>query len=119
MCSSDLEHYRDHKGKLITLEYILIAGINDAMSQVPPLAQLARRLFAKVNVIPYNKVDGLPWVRPAEDHCEAFAAALRAEDIHVTLRMEKGHDIEAACGQLRLRTEREVAGVFDTVPSPG
>src|SRR5204862_7104308 len=51
------EYYQEKKGRMITLEYILIAGVNDAASEVYPLGALARRLHAKVNLIPYNKVD--------------------------------------------------------------
>ncbi|MGH7967239.1 MAG: 23S rRNA (adenine(2503)-C(2))-methyltransferase RlmN [Limisphaerales bacterium] len=103
------EYYQQKKGRMITLEYILIAGVNDAPEQAKPLAALARRLNAKVNLIPYNNVEGLPWERPAEDTQEAFLSALQKEKVSATLRREKGHDIDAACGQLRLRTERELA----------
>jgi len=103
------EDYQKVKGRMITLEYILIAGINDSLEQTRPLATLAKRLYAKVNLIPYNKVEGLPWVRPAEEVCERFLAALEKLDVTATLRREKGGDIDAACGQLRLKTERELA----------
>jgi 23S rRNA (adenine2503-C2)-methyltransferase len=103
------EYYQKRKGKMITLEYILIEGVNDAIDQTKPLAQLARKLHAKVNLIPYNKVEDLPWVRPSEEAQEAFLAALEEQDVTATLRREKGHDIDAACGQLRLKTERELA----------
>jgi 23S rRNA (adenine2503-C2)-methyltransferase len=103
--------YQEKKGRMITLEYILIAGVNDGLDQIKPLAQLARKLHAKVNLIPYNKVEDLPWVRPTEEVQEAFLAALEKQDVIATLRREKGHDIDAACGQLRLKTERELAGV--------
>ena len=103
------EYYEQQKGRMITLEYILIAGVNDALTQIKPLAQLAHRLHAKVNLIPYNKVEDLPWVRPTEEAQEKFLAALEREKIIATLRREKGHDIDAACGQLRLKTERELA----------
>jgi 23S rRNA (adenine2503-C2)-methyltransferase len=101
------EDYVKQKGKMITLEYILIAGVNDGLDQVLPLANLAHRLHAKVNLIPYNKVEGLPWERPADDVCETFADQLDQHEVVVTLRREKGHDIDAACGQLRLKTERQ------------
>ena len=104
------DYYQQRKGKMITLEYILIAGVNDGLDQIRPLAQLARRLNAKVNLIPYNKVEDLPWARPSEEVQEAFLAALKKQEVVATLRREKGHDIDAACGQLRLRTERELAG---------
>jgi 23S rRNA (adenine2503-C2)-methyltransferase len=94
---------------MITFEYILMAGVNDDIGEVKPLALLARRLNAKVNLIPYNHVEGLPWERPSEESQEAFLAALEKEGINATLRREKGHDIDAACGQLRLKTERELA----------
>ena len=103
------EDYQKVKGRMITLEYILIAGINDSLEQTRPLATLAKRLYAKVNLIPYNKVEGLPWVRPADEVCERFLAALEKLDVTATLRREKGGDIDAACGQLRLKTERALA----------
>jgi len=103
------EYYQSENGRMITLEYILIAGINDGLDQTKPLATLAKRLHAKVNLIPYNKVEDLPWERPAEDVCEKFLAALEKQDVTATLRREKGGDIDAACGQLRLKTERELA----------
>ncbi|HSH96048.1 MAG TPA: 23S rRNA (adenine(2503)-C(2))-methyltransferase RlmN [Roseimicrobium sp.] len=103
------EYYQKRKGKMITLEYILIAGINDGLDQTRPLADLAHRLHAKVNLIPYNKVEGLQWERPDEPAQDAFLAALEGREVIATLRREKGHDIDAACGQLRLKTERELA----------
>ena len=100
------EYYQSSKGRKITFEYILIAGINDGLDQVKPLADLSRRLNAKVNLIPYNQVDGLTWERPEEATQDAFADALLKEGVTATLRREKGHDIDAACGQLRLKTEK-------------
>lgn len=88
---------------MITLEYILIQDVNDMLPEAEKLAAIARRLNAKVNLIPYNTVEGLPWVRPSETHCRRFCQALLAHRIPVTMRYEKGHDINAACGQLRLR----------------
>ena len=102
------EYYQGQKGRMLTFEYILIAGVNDSIEQAKPLAALARKLFAKVNLIPYNKVEGLPWERPDEETQEKFLAALEKQKVTATLRREKGHDIDAACGQLRLKTEREL-----------
>ncbi len=100
--------YQVQKGRMLTLEYILIAGVNDAIAETKPLAALAKKLFAKVNLIPYNPVEGLPWERPDEKMCEAFLRALEKQKVTATLRREKGRDIDAACGQLRLKTEREL-----------
>ncbi len=105
------EYYQEKKGRMLTFEYILIAGINDGLDQVRPLAALVRRLNAKVNLIPYNQVEGLAWERPSEPAQEAFLEALTKQKVVATLRREKGGDIDAACGQLRLKTERELAGV--------
>jgi 23S rRNA (adenine2503-C2)-methyltransferase len=105
------EYYVQKKIRMITLEYILIAGVNDDLSQTRPLAKLALRLNAKVNLIPYNQVDGLPWTRPTDHAQEAFLAALERQKVTATLRREKGHDIDAACGQLRLKTERGLAAL--------
>jgi 23S rRNA (adenine2503-C2)-methyltransferase len=58
-----------------------------------------------VNLIPYNEVRGLPWQRPADVAQESFLRAVERQRVAVTLRREKGRDIDAACGQLRLRTE--------------
>ena len=104
------EYYQRRRERMITFEYILIAGVNDGLDQVKPLGALARRLNAKVNLIPYNQVEGLPWERPGEAAQEAFLKALEKEKVTATLRREKGGDIDAACGQLRLKTERELAG---------
>jgi 23S rRNA (adenine2503-C2)-methyltransferase len=104
-----LEYYQHERGRYITFEYILIAGVNDGLDQTRPLATLAKRLNAKVNLIPYNTVEELPWKRPDEATCEKFLLALKQQKIICTLRREKGHDIDAACGQLRLKTERELA----------
>jgi 23S rRNA (adenine2503-C2)-methyltransferase len=104
------EYYQEKKERMITFEYILIAGVNDGLDQMKPLAQLAHRLNARVNLIPYNKVEGLEWERPTEEAQEAFLGALEKLKVTATLRREKGGDIDAACGQLRLKTERELAG---------
>lgn len=105
------EYYQHERGRMITLEYVLIAGVNDGLDQVKPLGALARRLKAKVNLIPYNRVQELPWVRPTEKAQEAFLSALEKQKVTATLRREKGGDIDAACGQLRLKTERKQAGL--------
>jgi len=103
---SACDYYAERKKQRLTFEYILIAGVNDSDEQAHLLAQHARRLFAKVNLIPYNTVEGLPWSRPSRNRQEKFLSILRAHKIAATLRREKGHDIDAACGQLRLQTRR-------------
>ena len=100
-----LEEWNARNNQKLTLEYILIDGVNDALEQARILARHARKLRAKVNLIPYNTVDGLDWERPPANHCRAFRDILANAGVSATLRLEKGHDINAACGQLRLKKE--------------
>lgn len=104
---SACEYYTARKKQRLTFEYILIAGVNDSENQAQLLAKHAGRLKAKVNLIPYNTVHGLRWSRPPENRQEKFLSILREHGVPATLRREKGHDIEAACGQLRLQTKRD------------
>lgn len=101
------DYYVARKKQRLTFEYILIAGINDMDEQAHLLARYARRLSAKVNLIPYNTVEGLEWSRPSRHRQEKFFSILRDHGVAATLRREKGHDIAAACGQLRLQAKRE------------
>lgn len=102
-------------GRMLTLEYILIEEVNDGLDQAERLRAIARDLHAHVNLIPYNTVEGLPWKRPSLTRQARFADILRDAGVSVTLRREKGHDIEAACGQLRLQTEKALR--LDIPPS--
>ena len=88
------------KKRRMTFEYILIAGVNDTDEQARELAKIARRLSAKINLIPYNTVESLDWSRPSRPRQEKFQSILREHGVVATLRREKGHDIAAACGQL-------------------
>ena len=95
------QHWTARKSQRLTFEFILIDGLNDTEAQAVALARLARPLRAKVNLIPYNTVAGLEWKRPPVERQERFLQRLRDGGVDATLRREKGHDIEAACGQLR------------------
>lgn len=101
--------------KRLMFEYILIAGVNDSESEAHELAKHCARLSAKVNLIPYNTVEGLPWTRPSRNQQERFLAVLRQHGAVATLRREKGHDIDAACGQLRLQTRRNELAIATEV----
>ena len=100
-----LRYFKQRSKHKITFEYILIEGVNDGPDQARALARRTRSLEAKVNLIPYNTVEGLPWARPSEEQQDAFCATLVAHGVPATIRREKGHDIDAACGQLRLKQE--------------
>ncbi len=100
-------YYTSKKKQYLTFEYILIKDVNDSPEQARELAKYARDLQAKVNLIPYNTVVDLNWERPDEDVQESFLKIVKARGVSATLRREKGHDIAAACGQLRLQAERK------------
>jgi 23S rRNA (adenine2503-C2)-methyltransferase len=110
-----LDYWNSRKNQKLTLEYILIEGVNDSLEQAAILAQKARRIQAKVNLIPYNTVDGLEWKRPSDTRCRAFRDILKNAGVTANLRLEKGHDIDAACGQLRLKQETE-EGIISLAP---
>ncbi len=99
------EYFTKRKKQKLTFEYILIDQVNDSLEQARLLARHAQRLSAKINLIPYNTVEGLEWKRPSLNRQEQFLATLSKAKVQATIRREKGHDIEAACGQLRLQTE--------------
>jgi 23S rRNA (adenine2503-C2)-methyltransferase len=94
------EDYVRSGGRMITLEYILLRGVNDSLDAADGLAGISRRLRAKVNLIAYSPVAGLPFETPPEAEVERFRRWLEERKVHVTLRLSKGKEILAACGQL-------------------
>lgn len=112
-----LEQWNSKRKQFLTFEFILIEDINDSLEQAKALAARARRVNAKVNLIPYNTVDGLPWKRPSEARQDAFLKVLTDAGVTATLRREKGHDIAAACGQLRLKQETQLGIIESPIPA--
>jgi 23S rRNA (adenine2503-C2)-methyltransferase len=113
-----IEKFREKHGRMVTLEFILIDGVNDGLDQARALVKIAKRLHAHVNCIPYNKVEGLEWKRPSITRQNKFVQVLKDANVSVTIRREKGHSINAACGQLRLKKEIEMAKEELTPSSP-
>jgi 23S rRNA (adenine2503-C2)-methyltransferase len=93
--------YFQKTGREITLEYLLLRGVNDRMEHARELAELAKRLRANVNLIRYNEVKGMPFDRPTTEDVLAFQNVLRKHHVNAHLRASRGRDIAAACGQLR------------------
>ncbi|MBS3734023.1 MAG: 23S rRNA (adenine(2503)-C(2))-methyltransferase RlmN [Phycisphaerae bacterium] len=87
----------------VTLEYVLLAGVNDSTLCAKGLARLAKRLRCNVNLIRYNPVAGVAYARPSEAAARAFLARLRRQGVNAHLRRSRGRDADAACGQLRRR----------------
>ena len=97
--------YRKSIGRMVTLEYALIAGRNDTRRDATELAEISRRLDAKINLIALNPVsDGL--ASPSDDEVKRFCRRLEDHGARVTIRLSRGQNIEGACGQLRRHRQR-------------
>ncbi|MDD4098357.1 MAG: 23S rRNA (adenine(2503)-C(2))-methyltransferase RlmN [Lentisphaeria bacterium] len=107
------EYYRAATGRMVTLEYALLQGVNDSPELAGKLAAIARQLHAKVNLIPCNCPDG-SFLPPERADCEKFLALLVSRGLQATIRRRKGFAIQAACGQLRQQADRGQA----TPPKP-
>ncbi|MEN0020005.1 MAG: 23S rRNA (adenine(2503)-C(2))-methyltransferase RlmN [Planctomycetota bacterium] len=88
-------------GREITLEYTLLGGVNDRPEHAAELAGVARQLRANINLIRFNEVGGVPYRRPQDRDVLEFQSILRARGHNAHIRVSRGRDIAAACGQLR------------------
>lgn len=100
-----VKQYNINADRRVTFEYILLKGINDSMECADELAALIRPVFAYVNLIPYNEVSENGFRR--SDNAKAFMDRLMKRGVNATIRKEFGADIDAACGQLRAKKEKE------------
>lgn len=96
-----IKYYLSVANRRVTIEYILIDGLNDTPEVANELCKVLRGLNVYVNLIPYNEVLEAPYKRSKTETMVAFYDILMKNKIQVTLRKEQGHDINAACGQLR------------------
>lgn len=85
----------------VTIEYILIDGLNDSIKCANELVDLLHGLNVYINLIPYNEVKEKPFKRSKKEQMRKFYDTLKKRSMNVTLRLEQGADIDAACGQLR------------------
>lgn len=104
-------HYQEATQRRITFEYVLLEGVNDSLQDAEALGRLLRGLHVLVNLIPWNPVDGAEYQRSRPGRVRAFQERVEAQGPKCTVRQEKGADIDAACGQLRLR---DMAGTART-----
>jgi 23S rRNA (adenine2503-C2)-methyltransferase len=100
-------YYFDRTGREITLEYILLSGVNDRPEHARELSKLCQTLRANVNLIRYNEVEGLPYQRPKSEDVVTFQNVLRHNGVNAHVRKSRGRDIDAACGQLRRKQEEQ------------
>jgi 23S rRNA (adenine2503-C2)-methyltransferase len=96
-----MKDYQQATGRKITIEYLLIKNLTDTPDQAEELARLMKGTPSVVNLIPFNWVDtGEGFARPENERVRQFRSILERRGINVTQRVERGHDIAAACGQL-------------------
>lgn len=101
-------YYHEHTGKRISFEYALVGGKNDSLEDARQLAKLLSDLPCHVNLIPVNYVPERGYTRTSKEQIDAFLKELQSLSVNATIRREKGHDIDAACGQLRAKHEGRV-----------
>ncbi len=95
--------YTEKTGRIITFEYTLVKGLNDQPQHAQALMKLLRGLKCRVNLIPLSPVQEFSGETPAPRVCDAFLQTLERAGMNATLRHSRGRDVDAACGQLRLR----------------
>ena len=98
------EAYARATGYPIQYQWTLLAGVNDGVEEVDGLVRLLAGKYAVMNLIPYNRVAGLAYARPAPERVAAMASELNRRGILTKLRDSAGQDIDGGCGQLRART---------------
>lgn len=98
-----VEEYSQKTRRIVTYEYVLLAGVNDRPEQAGELVALLQTHPCKVNLIPFNPVEEAEFERPALQDQERFKNILERAHISTTIRFSKGKKVDAACGQLRRR----------------
>ena len=96
--------YTEKTGRVVTFEYTLVKDFNDRPQHADELIRLLRNISCKVNLIPLSPTEGFGGERPDDRVCLAFLDALLKAKINTTLRKSRGKEVDAACGQLRLRS---------------
>ncbi|WP_241158442.1 23S rRNA (adenine(2503)-C(2))-methyltransferase RlmN [Cohnella candidum] len=98
-----IRYYIDKTGRRVTFEYALIGGVNDRPEHAEELANVLQGMLCHVNLIPVNYVPERDYVRTPRDDIFEFQRILVSKNVNATIRREQGHDIAAACGQLRAK----------------
>ena len=99
--------YYDKTGRRISCEYAMIDGVNDTEKHARLLAKEARSVSAHVNLIPLNHVEERQFRPSTSGHMKAFIRILEDEGVNVTVRRRLGSDVDASCGQLRRKMQKE------------
>lgn len=102
-----VRYYIEKTNRRVTFEYGLFGGVNDQDEHAEQLADLIKGLKCHVNLIPVNDVLERDYVRTPKEQIKRFEQILQKRGVNVTIRREQGHDIDAACGQLRAKERKE------------
>lgn len=102
-----IRYYIKKTGRRVSFEYGLFGGVNDQVEHAEELAQLLKGMKCHVNLIPVNYVPERDYVRTPKEQINLFEKTLKNLGVNVTVRREQGHDIDAACGQLRAKERKE------------
>ncbi|WP_139339543.1 23S rRNA (adenine(2503)-C(2))-methyltransferase RlmN [Bacillus dakarensis] len=102
-----VKYYIEKTGRRISFEYGLFGGVNDQVEHAEELARLVKGVKCHINLIPVNYVPERDYVRTPKEQIFLFEKTLKQHGVNVTIRREQGHDIEAACGQLRAKERKE------------
>jgi 23S rRNA (adenine2503-C2)-methyltransferase len=102
-----VRYYIDKTGRRVTFEYGLFGGVNDQDQHAQMLAELIKGIKCHVNLIPVNDVVERNFIRTPREQIFKFEKILKSQGVNVTIRREQGHDIDAACGQLRAKERKE------------
>lgn len=98
-----IDYYCQENNRRLTFEYILLKGVNDSLEHAKQLAKLLKGYNAYVNLIPYNSVDEKGFKSVSHEEAMVFYDYLMKQNVRCTIRKEHGNDIDAACGQLRIK----------------
>ena len=101
--------YYEQTGRRISFEYAMIDGVNDTQFHAKLLAERAKYVGAHVNLIPLNYVEERPFKPSTSGHMKAFIKVLESEGVNVTVRHRLGSDVDASCGQLRRKIQKQNA----------
>ena len=95
-----LNYFYDKTGNKITFEYVLLNEVNDTIQDAKEVAELCKRVPAKVNILEYNEVEGAPFTKTKAEQRDRFVGYLEKHRVIANVRKSRGKDIDAACGQL-------------------
>jgi len=103
-----LKYYHNITNQRITFEYLMIQNVNDSLDDARALANFCKNFPTKINLIEFNKVEHIAYRSSKSENIKTFYDFLLSKNMVVTIRKSKGQDIDAACGQLALKKNKDL-----------